>query len=120
MRAAWVRDGAILLAIGLSFTALGAAAMGVFDACIANATCSARAGTLDVEGFLGLLCLGVVLAVAGATFVATGLRLAPRNAVDPDGFAGQDLKPSRRVPRCRGMDYRISAWISGTIPEWTD
>jgi len=79
MRLGWVRDGAILLGIGLSLFALGAEAMGVFDACITSATCSASASGLGVEEFLGLMVSGVILTVGGGTALAAGFRLSPSN-----------------------------------------
>jgi hypothetical protein len=79
MRLGWVRDGAILLGIGLSLFALGAEAMGVFDACIASASCSPGASGLNAGEFLSLTVSGVILAVGGGTGLAMGLRLSPSN-----------------------------------------
>jgi hypothetical protein len=76
MRLGWVRDGAILLAIGLSLFVLGAEAMGLFDACITSATCSGSASGLSVEEFLGLMVSGVILCVGGGTALAAGFRLS--------------------------------------------
>jgi hypothetical protein len=78
MKLGWVRDGTILVGIGLSLFALGAEAMGVFDACIASVSCSPGASGLSVEEFLGLIVGGLTLATAGSTFLALGLRISPR------------------------------------------
>jgi hypothetical protein len=51
MRPGWVRDGAILLGIGLGVAALVAAA--VFDNCLGSETCFAATGGLNVGGLLG-------------------------------------------------------------------
>jgi hypothetical protein len=75
MRLGLIRDGAILLALGLSFAALGAEALAVFDTCLGSATCFAAAGGMNVEGLLGLLVLGILMAVGGGTALAVGLRL---------------------------------------------
>jgi hypothetical protein len=93
MRTGWIRDGAVLLALGLGFSALGTESMGVFDACLANASCSASAGSLNVGEFLGLIVLGVALAVGGIMAIIVGLRLAPRH---PSALACPGDLPSPR------------------------
>jgi hypothetical protein len=75
MRPSWVRDGGILLGLGASFAALGAAALAVFDTCLGSATCFGATAGMNVEGFLGLLVMGILMAVGGGTAVAVGLRL---------------------------------------------
>jgi hypothetical protein len=78
MRLGWIRDGAVVLVLGLGFAALGAESMGVFDSCLANASCITHAGSLNVGESLGLIVLGIAMAVGGALAVIMGLRLAPK------------------------------------------
>jgi hypothetical protein len=67
--------GTILLAIGLTLIAVIAEWFAAFDACLASASCVAPDSVPTLSGFLGLLALGVLLAVAGAIIVIVGFRV---------------------------------------------
>jgi uncharacterized membrane protein YidH (DUF202 family) len=88
MRLGWIRDGAVILVVGLGFAALGAESMGVFDACLATASCATHAGSLNVGEFLGLLILGIAMSVGGVMAVILGFRLAPKATATPDSPQG--------------------------------
>jgi len=81
VRPGLVRDGAILMSLGLGFIALGGAGIDILAACLSNAACYPHAAGMNIEEFLGLLPLGIALAVAGMTSFATGLLLDPRDSV---------------------------------------
>lgn len=93
MRPGWVRDGAILLGLGLSFAALATEALTVFDTCVGSSTCFVAAGELNVEGFLGLLVLGILMTAGGGTVLVVGLRLPPKAP------SALDLLPEPMAPR---------------------
>jgi hypothetical protein len=86
MRLSWIRDGAVILVLGLGVAALGAESMGVFDSCLANASCIAHAGSLNVGEFLGLIVLGIAMMVGGALAILLGFRLAPKHLA-PEGLS---------------------------------
>jgi hypothetical protein len=69
--------GTLLLAVGLAPTAVVAEWFAAFDACLASASCAAPASASTLGDFLGLLALGVVLVVAGATLAIIGFRSEP-------------------------------------------
>jgi hypothetical protein len=65
--------GTILLAVGLTLAAVVAEWFAAFDACLASASCVAPGSTSILSWFLGLLAIGVLLAVLGAVSVAATL-----------------------------------------------
>jgi hypothetical protein len=64
--------GTILLAVGLSLAAVVAEWFAAFDACLASASCLAPGSASTLGDFLGLLALGVLLAVAGGVLAIVG------------------------------------------------
>ncbi len=66
--------GTILLAVGLTLSAVVAEWFAAFDACLASANCVAPGSASTMSGFLGLLAAGVLLSVAGATLAIVGFR----------------------------------------------
>jgi hypothetical protein len=76
--------GTILLAIGLTLTAVVAEWFAAFDACLASASCPAPASASTLGNFLGLLALGVLLALGGSTLAIIGFRTPP---ADPRAVA---------------------------------
>jgi hypothetical protein len=85
MTARLLATGTILLAVGLTLAAVVAEWFAAFDACLASASCVAPASASTLGDFLGLLALGVLLTVAGATLAIIGLRTpsADSRAVAP-------------------------------------
>ncbi len=69
--------GTILLAIGLTLAAVIAEWFAAFDACLASASCVAPGSVSTLAWFLGLLAIGLLLAVLGATLVVIGIRTKP-------------------------------------------
>jgi hypothetical protein len=65
--------GVILLAIGLTLAAVIAEWFAAFDACLASVSCVAPASASALGDSLGLLAVGVLLAVAGAVLVVAGV-----------------------------------------------
>ena len=71
--------GAILLTIGLSVVLLVAEWFAAFDACLANPVCDPPGSLPTVEGYLGLMIVGVALAVGGTVLLLVSW-LGPANA----------------------------------------
>ena len=71
--------GTILLAIGLTLAAVVAEWFAAFDACLASASCVAPASVSTLGGFLGLLSIGVLLAVLGLVSLARGVTHRPES-----------------------------------------
>jgi hypothetical protein len=69
--------GTILLAVGLILAAVVAEWFAAFDACLASTSCVAPASASALGDFLGLLALGVLLAVVGGTIAIIGFRTEP-------------------------------------------
>jgi hypothetical protein len=61
--------GAILLTIGLSLVLLVGEWFAAFDACLANPVCTPADSVSTLEGYLGLMIVGVALAVGGAVLL---------------------------------------------------
>jgi hypothetical protein len=80
MRLSWVRDGAVVLGVGLLFTTLGAECLAPFNACFADPACYPSSSVLPFGMFFGLLAVGIVVSVAGAVQLVVGLRTGPRIA----------------------------------------
>lgn len=78
MRLTWVRDGAILLGVGLVVAALGAECLTVYNACFANPACYPASGGLPFEEFFAILVVGIALSMAGGVQFLLGLRLEPK------------------------------------------
>jgi hypothetical protein len=76
--------GTILLAVGLTLCAVVAEWFAAFDACLGSTSCVAPDSVSTLGWFLGLLAVGVVLAVAGAMLAIVGLR---PNRAEPRGVA---------------------------------
>jgi hypothetical protein len=72
MTARLLATGTILLAVGLTLSAVVAEWFAAFDACVASASCVAPASASTLGDFLGLLALGVLLAVAGGVLAILG------------------------------------------------
>jgi hypothetical protein len=66
--------GTIILAVGLTLAAVVAEWFAAFDARLASASCVAPASVSALSSFLGLLALGVLLAVSGGILVIAGFR----------------------------------------------
>lgn len=69
-----VATGTILLAVGLTLSAVVAEWFAAFDACLASASCVAPDSVSTLSWFLGLLSVGVLLAVLGTTLAIIGFR----------------------------------------------
>ncbi|MGP8146965.1 MAG: hypothetical protein ACLQAS_06095 [Thermoplasmata archaeon] len=69
-----VWSGAILVTIGLSVLLLAGEWFAAFDACVANPTCNAAAPPATLETYLGLMVVGVWLAVVGVTIALSRAR----------------------------------------------
>ncbi len=76
-----VWSGAILVTIGLSLLLLAGEWFAALDACVANPTCNAGATPSTLEAYLGLMVVGVALAVVGVTIAVTKGRSLPRRAM---------------------------------------
>ncbi|MGD0589149.1 MAG: hypothetical protein ABSA63_10245 [Thermoplasmata archaeon] len=74
-------SGAILATIGLSVRLLAGEWFAAFDACVANPTCNAGASPATLEAYLGLMMLGVWLAVVGVIVALTKSKGEPRLAM---------------------------------------
>ncbi|HEY1197392.1 MAG TPA: hypothetical protein VGG32_01520 [Thermoplasmata archaeon] len=74
-------SGAILVTIGLSVLLLAGEWFAAYDACVANPTCNAAAPPATLEAYLGLMVVGVGLAVAGVIVAMTKARGEPRRAM---------------------------------------
>jgi hypothetical protein len=61
--------GAVLLTIGLSVVLLVGEWFAAFDACLANPVCAAPGSPETLEGFLGLMIVGVAFTVGGTMLV---------------------------------------------------
>jgi len=61
--------GAILLTIGLSLVLLVGEWFAAFDACLANSVCTPADSVSTLEGYLGLMIVGIALAVGGTVFL---------------------------------------------------
>jgi hypothetical protein len=61
--------GAILLTIGLSLVLLVGEWFAAFDACLANPICAPPDSVSNLEIYLGLMIVGLALAVGGAMTV---------------------------------------------------
>ena len=72
-----VWSGAILVTIGLSVLLLAGEWFAAFDACVANPTCNAGAPSATLEAYLGLMILGVWLAVVGGIVALAKARGEP-------------------------------------------
>ena len=72
-----VATGAILLAVGLTLMAVVAEWFAAFDACLGSAGCVAPSSASTLGWFLGLLALGVLIAVVGTISVAAGFVKRP-------------------------------------------
>jgi len=75
-----VWSGAILVTIGLSVLLLAGEWFAAFDACVANPTCNAGAPPETLEAYLGLMVVGVGLAVVGMIVTLTRSKGEPRRA----------------------------------------
>jgi hypothetical protein len=69
-------SGTILLAIGLSVVLLVGEWFAAFDACLANPDCDPLGSLPTMEGYLGLMILGVGIAVCGAVTILIGWRIS--------------------------------------------
>jgi uncharacterized membrane protein YphA (DoxX/SURF4 family) len=78
MRLTWVRDGAIVLGVGLVVAALGAECLAVFNACFADPACYPASGGLPFGEFFAILVVGIALSLIGGLQVVLGLRLEPK------------------------------------------
>ena len=76
-----VWSGATLVAIGLSVLLLSGEWFAAFDACVANPTCNAGVPPSTLETYLGLMVVGVGLAVAGVIVAVNKARGEPRRAM---------------------------------------
>ncbi len=76
-----VWSAAILVTIGLSLLLLAGEWFAAFDACVTNPTCNAAAPTVTLEAYLGLMVVGIALAVCGVTVVLARGRALPRRAM---------------------------------------
>jgi hypothetical protein len=74
-------SGATLTIIGLSVLLLAGEWFATFDACVANPACNAAAAPPTMEVYLGLIVVGVGLAVVGVTIGLVRGRGEPRRAV---------------------------------------
>ena len=72
-----VATGTILLAVGLTLSAVVAEWFAAFDACLASVSCVAPGSASILGGFLGLLAVTVLLTVAGAILAIIGYRPSP-------------------------------------------
>jgi hypothetical protein len=61
--------GAILLTIGLSLVLLIGEWFAAFDACLTNPVCAPPDSVSTLEGYLGLMIVGVALVVGGTVFL---------------------------------------------------
>lgn len=77
MRRTWVRDGAVVLGIGLVVAALGAECLAAFSACFADPACYPMSGGLPFGEFFAILVVGIGLSMTGAVQLLLGLRLEP-------------------------------------------
>ncbi len=66
--------GAILLAVGLTISAIVAEWFAAFDACLASTSCVAPGSASTLALFLGLLAVGVLLSVAGGIITVFGFQ----------------------------------------------
>jgi hypothetical protein len=71
-------SGAILLTIGLSVVLLVAEWFAAFDACLANPECDPPGALPTLEGYLGLMIVGVGIAVFGGVINLIGWRTSFR------------------------------------------
>jgi len=69
--------GTILLAVGLTLAAVVAEWFAAFDACLASASCVAPGSAATLSWFLGLLVIGVLIAIVGIISVAAGFVKRP-------------------------------------------
>jgi hypothetical protein len=67
--------------IGLSVLLLAGEWFAAFDACVENPTCNAGAPPGTLEAYLGLMIVGLWLAVVGVTIALTRGRGLPRRAM---------------------------------------
>ncbi|MCI4356057.1 MAG: hypothetical protein L3K18_02780 [Thermoplasmata archaeon] len=72
-----VATGTILLAVGLTLTAVVAEWFAAFDACLASTSCVAADSGSILGWFLGILAMGVLLAALGAVVAIIGSRTEP-------------------------------------------
>lgn len=83
MRQMWVRDGAIVLGVGLAVAALGAECLAAFNSCLADPACYPASGGLPFGEFFGILVVGIAVSLTGTVQLVLGLRLQPKpTAVD--------------------------------------
>jgi hypothetical protein len=74
-----VWTGAVLLTIGLSVVVLDGEWFAAFDACLANPICVPPDSVSTLEGYLGLMIVGVALVVGGMVLLLVSW-LGPANA----------------------------------------
>jgi hypothetical protein len=66
--------GAVTLAIGLTFMAVAAEALAFLNACVASASCLGSAPTSQLNGYMALILVGILVAVFGLVDLAIDLR----------------------------------------------
>ncbi len=68
--------GAITLVIGLAFVAIGAEALAFLNVCVADASCVGSVTTNQLNEYMGLLLVGILVAVFGVVDLVIDLGTA--------------------------------------------